>query len=165
MSQIEQTFKAGDRVYFPRKSTKIYTLKEHTSPDYPVKIECLGSMTSFTKDGKEFEFDGLPSIFHATRENYETLGELYNVQFEYPKTFLETHLEKGSKVLCLVAKELKTTRELPNFIWEIDYNNHFIDVISKKKGSDYYSDHEVIIRWRNIYPIAIDDKGKITYLD
>lgn len=162
MSQIKETFKAGDRVYFPKKSTKIYTLKEHTSSNYPIKIKYLGSTTSFTKDGKEFEFDGLPSIFHATRDSFETLVELYNVQFAYPKTFLETHLEKGSKVLCLVVKNLPA--ELPKYIWEINPNQCTVNVITNKKEGIYYNQYNAAVL-QDIYPIAIDGEGKITYLD
>lgn len=161
MSQYKHIFKAGDKVYFPKKSVKIYTLNEHAN-DYPVEVQYGVSITSFTKHGKEFAFDDLPSIFHATKENCEKLSELYGVQFEKPQSFLDKHLEKGSKVLCLIVKNLPA--ELPKCIWNINSDQCTIDLIAFKQEDTYFNQHRVSV-YEDIYPIAISSNGKITYLD
>lgn len=162
MKQTKQTFKAGDKVYFPNWSNKIYTLKSHDSTNFPIKIKDDKVVRTLTSQGKEYNSRYCPVIFHATKENCTKLSELYGIQFEKPKSFLDIHLEKGSKVLCLIIKDTKV--ELPKYIWEIENSKCFIKIITKKLDNDYYTDNVFIAR-NNIYPIAIDDKGHITYLD
>lgn len=162
MQSNNQTFKAGDKVYYPHKSDKILTLKKHTSHDFPLKVMNGGATISFTKQGKEFPYDNVPSIFHVTKENHKKLQELYGVQFEAPKTFLDKHLELGSKVLCLIVR--KDTEQLPKYIWELDYDKCDIEVIKKKVNNTYLSGYSVYSNIKDIYPIAIDDRGHITYL-
>lgn len=162
MNQNKQTFKVGDKVYYPNFSNNIYVLKPNTSKEYPVKLTGVFDRT-FTKDGKESRQDNIPLIFHATRMNCKKLSELYGIQFEQPKSFLDIHLEKGSKVLCLIVT--KDINYLPKFIWELDYDKCDIDVIKKKVNDSYLSGYSVYSNIKDIYPIAIDHKGKITYLD
>ena len=161
MNQTKPTFKAGDKVYFPKKSTKIYTLSKHEK-NYIVELVHGGNVKSFTEHGKEYTSDNYPSIFHATKENCEKLSELYGVHFEKPRLFLDNHLEKGSKVLCLIVKNFPT--ELPKYIWDINFGQCTIDVIAFKQEDTYFNQHKVSV-YEDIYPIAINSNGKITYLD
>lgn len=165
MEPEKQIFNVGDKVYFPAKSTKIYTLKKGMIYKYPFELE--NTNVSFTYEGKLFCLDEFPSIFHATYENYKKLSSLYGIQFEEPKNFLDIHLEKNSKVLCLIKK--KPIEELPTKIWEIKPNTCVIDVISTvattSKDRMYYSEQGIRYTSENqLYPIAIDSKGHITYL-
>lgn len=163
MNQRNKPFKVGDKVYYPNFSNNIYELKANSQKDYPVKIVEVFDRT-FTKDGKESRQDNIPAIFHATKENCKKLSELYGVQFEQPKSFLDIHLEKGSKVLCLIEK--KPLKELPKYIWELNHNICIIDVISTKTDNAYYTEQGIrYTDYKQLYPIAIDDKGKITYLN
>lgn len=163
MNQNKQTFKAGDKVYYPCKSTKILTLQKHTSFEFPFKVINGNSDMTFTKQGKEYLYDNVPTIFHATKKNCKKLSELYGIQFEEPKSFLDIHLEKGSKVLCLIVNNQPL--ELPKHIWELDFNEYHVSVIVRKVDNTYYSLKGKRIEERVIYPIAIDDRGRITYLD
>lgn len=165
MEPKQQIFNVGDKVYFPTKSTKIYTLKKGMIYKYPFELE--NTNVSFTYEGKLFCLDEFPSIFHATSENCKKLSSLYGIQFEKPKLFLDIHLEKGSKVLCLIKK--KPIEKLPKYIWELNHNTCIIDVISiivtTSTGKAYISEQG--LRYKDeaeLYPIAIDSKGHITYL-
>ena len=104
MNQTKHTFKAGDKVYFPNWSNRIFVLKNHQSSIFPLMATDNEIARTLTPEGKEQHDDYLPVIFHAIKENHKKLSELYNIQFEQPTTFLDTHLEKGSKVLCLMAQ-------------------------------------------------------------
>lgn len=165
MESKKQTFKVGDKVYYPARSTKIYRLENSMIYEYPFQLE--GTDDSFTYEGKFNSSDELASIFHATFENCKKLSSLYGIEFEEPKNFLDIHLEKGSKVLCLIKK--KPIERLPAKIWEIHPNTCVIDVISTvaktSKDQLYYSEQGVRYTSENqLYPIAIDSKGQITYL-
>lgn len=162
MSQIKQTFKAGDKVYFPNWSNKIFVLKTHEASAFPLMVTDNKIIRTLTLKGKEQHDDYLPVIFHATKENHKKLTELYDIQFEEPKSFLDTHLEKGSKVLCLIIKNLPT--ELPKYVWEINPNQCTVNVITDKREGTYYNQYNKIVL-QDIYPIAISSNGKITYLD
>jgi hypothetical protein len=81
------TFKAGDKVYFPRQDGNIYTLVSTDSKEYPLFIDQVS--TSFTMCGKFATRDENPSIFHVTDENSVLLSKLYNTQFEKPKKVLK----------------------------------------------------------------------------
>lgn len=162
MNQNNQIFKAGDKVYYPTYSNNIYELQSTNQKEYPVKIVGVFDRT-FTRAGKESIYDNIPTIFHATKENCKKLSELYGIQFEQPKSFLDIHLEKGSKVLCLIVKE--EIKQLPKYIWELDYDRCHIEVIKKKVNNTYLSGYSVYSNIKDIYAIAIDHKGKITYLD
>lgn len=165
MEPEKQIFNVGDKVYYPAISTKIYRLKKSMIYEYPFELE--GTDASFTYEGKFNSSDELPSIFHATFENCKKLSSLYHIQFEEPKLFLDIHLEKGSKVLCLIKK--KPIEKLPKYVWELNHNTCIIDVISiivtTGTGKAYISEQG--IRYKDeaeLYPIAIDSKGQITYL-
>lgn len=162
MNQRNKPFKVGDKVYYPNFSNNIYELKANSQKDYPVKIVGVFDRT-FTKDGKESRQDNVPAIFHATKENCNKLSELYGIQFEEPKSFLDIHLEKGSKVLCLIVT--KDINYLPKYVWELDYDKYDIEVIKKKVNDTYLSGYSAYSNIKDIYPIAIDGKGRITYLD
>lgn len=155
-------FKAGDKVYCPTLGNAIFTIESSVLERFPLKVETDTNLISFTQEGNVFIEHAVPSIFKATKENQELLSKLYGIQFEEPKSFLDHHLSLGSKVLCLVVNE---PRELPEKIWGIDNNNEFIYLITKKLGNHYYSSNNTAIRWNHVFPIAIDNKGNITYLN
>lgn len=165
MEPEKQIFNIGDKVYYPARSTKIYRLEKSRIYEYPFEVKEIDS--SFTYEGKLYSCDEFPSIFHATFENCKKLSSLYSIQFEEPKLFLDIHLEKGSKVLCLIKK--KPIEKLPEYVWELNHNTCIIDVISiivtTGTGKAYISEQG--IRYTSecqLYPIAIDSKGQITYL-
>lgn len=79
----KQTFKAGDKVYYPLMSDKILTLLKHDEDTVSVD---LGVGNFFNPNGKKFKHHLAQSIFHATQLNYELLTNLYpHMQFEEPK--------------------------------------------------------------------------------
>lgn len=159
---MNQMFKVGNRVYCPLMGTKIFTLIENPSTTYPLKFIHESCNEIFTKDGKYNINHGNPSLFRATKENQELLSKLYGTQFEEPKSFLDHHLSLGSKVLCLIAK---SSNDLPNKIWEVESDKHFIDVISNRtSGNNYQNDGGSFIKWNYIYPIEVTSTGQINYL-
>lgn len=81
-----QTFKVGDQVYYPSKSTKIFTLKEYNAASFPLVINTRTINVTFTVDGREFENSPTPLILHATEENRVKLSGLYGVEFEEVKS-------------------------------------------------------------------------------
>lgn len=160
---MKQQFKVGDKVYFPMKGNKIYTLKQYVTKTYPLVIEFGDDdSTTFTGNGLYCTDHENPSIFHATKRNKKLLDKLYETEFEEPVSFLDHHLSLGSKVLCLIVHEPK---ELPTKIWEVNSTNEYIDIVSKKLKDTYYSNNSSVICWDHLLPIAIDSKGNITYLE
>ena len=103
-------FKAGDLVYYPSYSSKIYTLKENPNKDSEchLVIKEPGSASpiqGFAVTGEKGFHIGVPSIFHATIETKKLLDRLYGIEFEEPSKTLyqkmEEHFDKGgSDVLC-----------------------------------------------------------------
>lgn len=85
-SQNSQTFKVGDQVYYPSKSTKIFTLKAYNAASFPLVINTRTINVTFTVDGREFENSPTPLILHATGENRVKLSGLYGVEFEEVKS-------------------------------------------------------------------------------
>lgn len=160
---MNQTFKVGDKVYFPLKGNKIYTLKQSKNKTYPLMIEFVDDdSTTFTRNGIYYTDHENPSIFHATKRNKELLSKLFGTEFEEPASFLDYHLSLGSKVLCLVAKK---PNKLPNRIWKLDSNSQFIDVIVKHiSDNEYLNDGGCIIKWEYVYPIEVTSTGQINYL-
>lgn len=81
----KQTFKAGDKVYYPLISNKILTLLKDDEDTVSVDLG-VGNYTVFNPNGKKFKHHLAQSIFHATQLNYELLTNLYpHMQFEEPK--------------------------------------------------------------------------------
>ncbi|MFB6349961.1 hypothetical protein ACFBZI_11070 [Moraxella sp. ZJ142] len=82
------TFKAGDRVYYPRHTNKIITLeKAYALRDFPVRIKYgpdFEDFDSFTVDGKEYPHQDCAVIFHANETNRDLLSKLHGVEFENP---------------------------------------------------------------------------------
>lgn len=88
----KQTFKAGDKVYYPLMSDKILTLLKHDEDTVSVD---LGLGNFFEPNGKKFQHHLAQSIFHATQLNYELLTNLYpHIQFEEPKPTPDTIVKK-----------------------------------------------------------------------
>lgn len=128
------TFKAGDKVYFPRQDNKIYTLDCRESVDYPLFIDEL--TTSVTIDGKYSTGDQNSSIFHATDENYQLLSQLYKTEFEKPKKVLKGSdltrhfLSEGKWVVCYISDEDDQAAMeylLSSLITQIDDDGNFVE--------------------------------------
>ena len=81
----QNEFKAGDKVYYPLKSNKIYKLEAHKDAHYLLRVvDKDGSVASFFTCGKFHYYDSIPSIFHATEKNQAALEQLYGIEFEKP---------------------------------------------------------------------------------
>ena len=98
-------FKAGDKVYYPPRSTKVLTVYERNSPKYPIMV---GGQV-FTCDGTFLGDEELPCLIHATPENHALLEQLFGVEFEAPPVkptsceIIKAMLARGDKyVLCRV---------------------------------------------------------------
>ena len=106
----QNEFKAGDLVYFPQVSNKIFKLEDPgISEYYPLIIANDPYPMCFTSEGKmSFEHER-QTIFHATEENCELLSSLYGVEFEKPKPrptprqVIEDRLARASFAPCLVG--------------------------------------------------------------
>lgn len=100
-----QTFKAGDKVYYPLISNKILTLLEDDEDTVSVNL-CVSNYTIYKSNGKKFKHHLVQSIFHATQLNYELLTNLYpHIQFEEPiptsVTIIKKMLNDGyAYVIC-----------------------------------------------------------------
>ena len=60
-------FKAGDKVYYPPKSTKVLTICENDDPEYPILADSASRYTyyTFTIDGKAYDKDELDASLLA----------------------------------------------------------------------------------------------------
>lgn len=105
---MSREFKSGDKVYFPKKSNKVLTLKKNEIgyKAYPFEV----CDTVFTADGKYNTRDALPIIYYATPENHELLEQLYGIEFEAPphqptrREIIQAMLERGyGSVPCWVS--------------------------------------------------------------
>ena len=106
---MQTTFKAGDKVYYPEISNKIFTLQKASADErYPVRISD-GFHESFTSDGKFNYIHERQVIFHATDENHALLEQLFSTEFEKPKPrptprqVIEHRLARASFAPCLVG--------------------------------------------------------------
>lgn len=125
MTDIE--FKAGDKVYCPYFSTKIFTLEAQKDNDEYL----TNSFDIFTKIGTRCIGDPFQSIFHATPENQALLSKLYGMEFEklmcsiygyeYPAPHNEV-LKYGTKYY------------IPNF----KYGDNVADYYWKDTDEDFY---------------------------
>lgn len=75
-------FKAGDKVYYPLRSTEVLTIRKSNAPVYPILV--TKHDFTFTIDGKLLSTDTAPCLIPATPENHELLEKLYDVEFEKP---------------------------------------------------------------------------------
>lgn len=106
-------FKVGDKVYYPTVGTKVYTLTESWTSAAPLLLPAgddIGTIRVNT-DGTVYYREAAPSIFHATKENYELLSKLYpEIELEKPP-IPSTPMEVITKMLddgwmsvaCLVS--------------------------------------------------------------
>ena len=121
-------FKTGDKVYYPFRSTKVLTIHERNSPDYPMLVS--EHTSSFTIDGKSYIEDILPSIFHATPENHTLLEQLYGVEFEAPpvkptsREIVQAMLKMGEKYVCCWVSDFEETPTSEN---EWAYISEYVD--------------------------------------
>lgn len=158
----KQTFKAGDKVYYPLMSDKILTLLKHGEDTVSVD---LGVGNFFELNGKKFQHYLAQSIFHATQLNYELLTNLYpHIQFEKPKsnptpdTIVKKMLDDGyAYVICSillpdgVVKDIITGYEGIAFLGE--YDNYYRDEIIPL---DAYTG-KVIVDYKDGKPVLGDE--------
>lgn len=79
------TFKDGDKVYFPMQTTKVCTISKSSSLMFPLSINAMGEeLGNCTILGKALTISNVPNIYHVTKENRELLEKLYGVEFETP---------------------------------------------------------------------------------
>lgn len=103
----KRNFKPGDKVYYPAKSNRIYTVRDRKKDgDFPFEVDGY----SFTVDGKRQSTDFMPSIFLATDDNRHQLQDLTGSWFEIPlkvptnADIIKEMLERGDKyVMCYVS--------------------------------------------------------------
>ena len=116
---MSKQFKAGDLVYRPILSTKIYKLGATNSDSLTIMSD--GGKGCFYPDGNYFTWHANPSIFHATSENHALLEQLYGVEFEKPKpTALEiirALFRRGDKyVFCWVSNDTMEPTRKDNWV-------------------------------------------------
>ncbi|UZA02941.1 hypothetical protein [Moraxella bovis] len=107
---MKETFKAGDKVYFPAHGFNIHELKGASDFTYPINLTIGTQRFSFTEQGYFIYGQGVPSIFLATRENHKKLTEFYSMAFEeppkpkLPREVIQAMLDDGWKyVPCFVS--------------------------------------------------------------
>lgn len=154
-------FNDGDKVYFPIHSSRILTVERiEERRDYPLSVQINSEQGySFTVDGKFHKNHVLPSIFHATKENQQLLGQLYGIAFqEVPKPptsleIIEQLLKSQHAVTCVVSNDpITEITDKIAVILSIEYGNvrKFIDGFG--------------LCWK--YARAVDiSKGKPTFID
>ena len=118
-------FKAGDKVYYPPKSTKVLTVYELDDSVYPIMVG-LGNRHTYTLtiDGKIYTGDALPSIYHATPEMKAKLEDFYSVEFEAPPVkptsseIVDAKLDKSTEpVPCWVSNDTNCTQPTREDAW------------------------------------------------
>lgn len=117
-SFMQNTFKAGDKVYCPKFGKEVYTLHSQNNVNYPLYLMTKESSTTVTYEGREYISDGFGCIFHATEKNQQLLSDLYGVQFADPATakaskdVIKAMLEdKYTFVPCYVSDSSETPDE------------------------------------------------------
>ncbi|MDO4441358.1 MAG: hypothetical protein Q4B81_04170 [Moraxella sp.] len=93
-------FKTGDKVYYPKASNEILTIRERSHNKYPLFVELGYQIYSFTTDGKHMADDSNPSVFPATRGWYEKLVQIYPdleppLKQKEPREIIEAMLKAG----------------------------------------------------------------------
>lgn len=124
-------FKPGQEViYFKQKEPVVL---EAFDGVYCVGFWLDGRKYSFTKDGREFERDSVPSIFPANEETCKTLKKLTGLDYQSSQSLRGYHaivkaLETEYSVKCLVG----------DFGWPT--NERVVDVIRVSGGENpcYY---------------------------
>ena len=108
---VEPKFKVGDKVYCPISGGSIFTLHEQDSDCYPLFLGTgIYEDDTFDYTGVWRRGQKVPSLYHATEENYKKLSDFYpHIEFEQPPKVLtgsdlcRAMLEKGWKyVPCYV---------------------------------------------------------------
>lgn len=103
---MKNEFKEGDLVYkvIERSKVKLDTLFRAN----PYINLCSEDDTTYLDDGRQGEWDGIPSIFHATPENRQALVTLYG-EDAVPKLpprgseLTKKLLEKQEYVICFCS--------------------------------------------------------------
>ena len=104
---MSKEFKAGDKVYYPKEGSKVFTLEDN---EYPILYPLRFGANTFTRDGKRHARDITPSLFHATPENHASLEQLYSIEFEKPsgkppsKGIIKGLLERGDEVYLMFGE-------------------------------------------------------------
>lgn len=123
-------FKAGDKVYFPSKfGSIILTLNRSNSNSFPLGLDVYPY--TFSKDGKYYDADTMPSIFHATEENRQLLSKLYGIEFEKLPTLRDELIEafKKQEVVLVVHKRASNCLIIVSQRG-IGNTTHFVDDVS-----------------------------------
>ncbi len=132
-------FKAGDKVYYPTKSTKIYTLlKRDVGDGYGLQIKDIGVTEIFDEEGDGILETRLPALIHATQRNYELLSELY------PEYIFEKPTLRGTELAKKLCERGEKFWAVVGFKPEYDPNNLVaIYCIAKYYANTNYPFHTV----------------------
>lgn len=132
----KQTFKAGDKVYYPLMSDKILTVKRHGKNTIYVDIELFGPIV-LGPNGKRADIHVTESLFHATQLNYELLTNLYpHIQFEEPiptsVTTIKKMLDDGyAYVICSILLPKGVVKDIirgyNDKVFFGEYDNYYYD--------------------------------------
>ena len=146
MNNEQPTFKAGDEVYCPARSTEIYVLEPVHVQSFGVDFSSqISGLSPFTRDGKIYKKYKNQSIFHATPENKVLLEALYKCDFESPKLkgsdLTRKLLSEGKHVLCYVGFESDAAA----------IKGRIIRLIESSKGDLFYQS----ATGGNAYPHAV----------
>lgn len=171
-SKENKPFQIGDKVYCPTFSTFVLTITNELTEDkeYPflaIKPNNNSVTEAFSTDGRFYDDDVVPSVFHATKENWERLSELYGMEFEKveletpskeptPQEIIEAMLEKGLPVWACVsdASEEDARKSI---------GHDFLRIANvSDDGSCFWSTQNV--KWLHAIPIDIEKMEEITKL-
>lgn len=132
----EPLFKVGDRVYWPVRGVKVYTLTENlNNTGFPLRLqfsENKGHFTAFSTNGLFLPNDTCHSIFHATSEKQQALEQLYGIKFEDPNIRTGSDLtrlkleESNIPVLCYVSNESEADTRCVTLILKVNKKGKFI---------------------------------------
>lgn len=89
---MSKEFKAGDKVYYPDRGTRVFQLDGRKSTGNYTTVYLYKYLIAtgdyvcetFTPEGFRDSEDDIPKLFHATPENHTLLEQLYGVEFEEP---------------------------------------------------------------------------------
>lgn len=162
MSEIK--FKAGDKVYYPRMSFKIMTLKHNNSPTHPLAIDHIDFTEPYTENGTLSIFAKVTDLFHATEENHALLEKLYGLEFEKPpkrknpKEIIKAMKNAGHKYVLCKAQNLATDE------WETVIAMGFSTYDSPDSSKEYMYDY-FRTSYYDYFPINSKGEKIIDFVD
>lgn len=148
-------FKAGDKVYYPKESNKVFTLGDN-GRTVTYHLRCYGD--SFARDGRGHAQDIAPSLFHATPENHASLEQLYGIEFEKPPI-------KPTSLEIIQAMLVHGDKFVPCWVSNVHKHPAYVNkwTFICEVGGDYYLDEEGT-KWGYATPFDHKTEQAITEL-